>query len=181
MTIEKHWYAVYTRSRWEKKVSTLLTKKKIENFCPLNKVVRQWADRKKAVYEPLFTCYVFVYISEQEQLAIKQTEGILNFVYWLGKPAIIKNEEIDEVKRFLNEHENVKLEKIDVNVKDKVRITAGPLMQREGDVVQISNNTVKVHLPSLGYAIVAEVKKGDVEIIQAAQTKFTGSYRYVTN
>lgn len=181
MTTEKQWYAVYTRSRWEKKVSNLLNKKRIENFCPLNTVVRQWADRKKTVYEPLFTCYVFVYISEQEQLSIKQTDGILNFVHWLGKPAIIKTEEIDEVKRFLNEHENVKLEKIDVNMNDKVRITAGPLMQREGDVVQISNNTVKVHLPSLGYAIVAEIKKGDLEIISAGQTKFTGNYRYATN
>ena len=68
------WYAVYTRPRWEKKVASLLTKKKIENFCPLNKVVRQWADRKKTVYEPLFTSYVFVNTSETEMLkSDKQT------------------------------------------------------------------------------------------------------------
>jgi hypothetical protein len=52
---ETKWYAVYTRPRWEKKVAEILTDKKIENYCPLNKVVRQWSDRKKIVHEPLFT------------------------------------------------------------------------------------------------------------------------------
>jgi transcription antitermination factor NusG len=177
MTADKQWYAVYTRSRWEKKVSDLLSKKRIENFCPLNRVLRQWADRKKTVYEPLFTCYVFVRISEKEQLLIKQTDGILNFVHWLGKPAVIKDEEIDMVKRFLNEHDDVKLEKINVNINDKVKIISGPLMQCEGEVLQIKNNTVKIHLPSLGYAIVAEVKKIDVEVIGQSPGN-TNTYRY---
>ncbi len=181
MTPDKQWYAVYTRSRWEKKVSDLLSKKKIENYCPLNRVVRQWADRKKTVHEPLFTCYVFVCASEQEHLSIKQTDGVLNFVHWLGKPAIIKNEEIDVVKKFLNEHEDVKLEKINVNVNDKVRIVSGPLMQCEGDVLQIKNSTVKIHLPSLGYAIVAEIKKTELEIIHTAQPHYTNNYKYATN
>lgn len=167
MTPGKLWYAVYIRSRWEKKVSDLLTKKKIENYCPLNRVVRQWADRKKTVYEPLFTCYVFVHITEREQLSIKQTDGVLNFVHWLGKPAVIRDEEIETVKRFLNEHDDVKLERIDVNVNDKVRITSGPLMQQEGEVMQIKNSTVRVHLPSLGYAMIAEIRKTDLEIIHS--------------
>lgn len=180
MTPDKQWYAVYTRSRWEKKVSDLLSKKKIENFCPLNRVRRQWADRKKTVYEPLFTCYVFVHISEKEQLMVKQTDGILNFVHWLGKPAVIKNEEIDTVKRFLNEHDDVKLEKISVNVNDIVRVTAGPLMEHEGEVLQVKNSTVKVHLPSLGYAIIAEIKYSDVELIPDTIERYAKNYRYVS-
>ena len=65
------WYAVYTKPRWEKKVADLLTKKQIENYCPLNRVLRQWSDRKKVILEPLFTSYVFVRISESNQLAIR--------------------------------------------------------------------------------------------------------------
>jgi transcription antitermination factor NusG len=163
--INKKWYAVYTRPRWEKKVADLLVKKHIENYCPLNRIVRQWADRKKTVLEPLFTSYVFVHTSPEEHLPIKQTDGILNFVYWLGQPAVIRDEEIDAVKQFLNEYQNVTLEKINVNRHDRVRISSGPLMAHEGDVIEVRSKTVKVHLPCLGYAMTAEVEKTNVEII----------------
>ena len=177
MDTSKKWYAVYTRPRWEKKVADLLTKKHVENYCPLNKVVRQWADRKKLVYEPLFTSYVFVQAMPEEQLIIKQTDGILNFVYWLGQPAVIKNEEIDAVKQFLDEYQNVQLEKIDVNMSDRVKITSGPLMAREGNVIEVRNRTVKVHLPSLGYAMTAEVEKSNVEIVPITSS-YTNNYLY---
>lgn len=171
MDKNKHWYAVYTRARWEKKVADLLTKKRVENYCPLNRVVRQWADRKKTVFEPLFTSYVFVYTSPEEQLAIKQTDGVLNFVYWLGQPAIIRNEEIDTVKQFLDDYQNVQLEKVAVNVNDHVKISSGPLMQREGDVIEVKSKTVRVLLPSLGYAMVAEVEKSNVTILDMSTNK----------
>ena len=171
MDKNKHWYAVYTRPRWEKKVADLLTKKKVENYCPLNKVVRQWADRKKIVFEPLFTSYVFVYASPEEYLAIKQTDGILNFVYWLGQPAVIRNEEIDAVKQFLADYQNVQLEKVAVNVNDQVKITSGPLMSREGNVIEVKSRTVRVLLPSLGYAMVAEIEKSNVTILELSDNK----------
>jgi len=165
MEANKKWYAVYTRPRWEKKVADLLVRKHIETYCPLNKIVRQWADRKKLVLEPLFTSYVFVHTTPQEHLAIKQTDGILNFVYWLGQPAVIRDEEINAVRQFLDEHHNVQLEKIDVNIHDRVRIASGPLMAVEGDVIEVRSKTVKVQLPSLGYALSAEVEKSNVEVI----------------
>lgn len=168
MNTDKKWYAVYTRPRWEKKVSELLSKRKVENYCPLNRVIHQWADRKKVVFQPLFTSYVFVYASEAEFLPVKQTDGVLNLVYWLGKPAVIKTEEIDAIKKFLNDYTDVKLEKITVNINDKVRITGGALTMLEGDVIEVKNSTLKVMLPSLGYAMIAEVRKTNVEIINMA-------------
>ncbi len=169
METEKKWYAVYTKANWEKKVSNLLVKYKIDNFCPLNKVVRQWADRKKTLYQPLFSCYVFVHVSADEHLRVKQTDGILNFVHWLGTPAIIRDEEIDALKDFLNTYNDIKLEKIqvDVNVNDKIKITNGALICKEGNVLEVRNNTVKVLLASLGYALVAEVSKSNIEIINS--------------
>lgn len=161
-----NWYAVYTRPRWEKKVAQSLTRKKIENYCPLNRVLHQWSDRKKIVLEPLFTSYVFVYISPEEQLTVRQTEGINNFVYWLRKPAIIRSEEIETIKKFLNDHINVRLEKIEVNTNDIVRIVSGPLMLREGKVVEILNRAVKVLLPSLGYSLIAQVDKVNIEKVE---------------
>ena len=162
-----HWYAVYTKPRWEKKVSDLLTRKKIENYCPLNKVQRQWSDRKKIIKEPLFKSYVFVHIAGDGQLPVRETDGIMNFVYWLGKPAVIRDEEIDVIKRFMNEYQNVQLEKAVVNLNEKVRVISGPLMMQEGNVLEIKHKTVKVLLPSLGYTLVAEIEKGNLEKVEA--------------
>jgi transcription antitermination factor NusG len=162
---EKTWYAVLTRARWEKKVAAQFAQKEIEHYNPLNKVRRQWSDRKKIVLEPLFTSYVFVRLSDEEHLSVRQTGGVLNFVYWLKKPAVIRDEEIDVIKRFMNEYECVQLEKTAVNINDRVRIIGGPLMEREGKILEIKHKTVKVSLPSLGYTLVATIEKANVEIL----------------
>jgi transcription antitermination factor NusG len=171
METKKLWYVVYTRSKWEKKVAALLTKKGIENYCPLVKVIKQWADRKKKVEEPLFNSYVFVHVDESEHLPIKQTDGIVNFVYWLGKPAVVKEEEIEAIQKYITNSYTVSLEKTKVNVNDTVRITNGPLIQQEGNVMQVQSNSVKVLLPSLGYAIIA-VETGHVEKIKPQTQTF---------
>lgn len=167
MTDSKHWYAVYTRPRWEKKVAEILTRDTIENYCPLNKVLRQWSDRKKYVHEPMFTSYVFVRVAETEHNLLKQTDGIINMVYWLGKPAVIRDSEIDLIKKFLNEYTNVKLEKTPINLNDRVRVLGGPLMDREGQVMVLKNKTVKILLPSLGYMMLAEVETDNVKVINS--------------
>jgi transcription antitermination factor NusG len=103
MSNSKRWFAAYTKPRWEKKVSGVLERKGVECWCPLKKTEKQWSDRKKVVEEPLFTSYVFVRINETEKSVVLMTDGILNFVYYIGKPAIIRDEEIDIIKKFLSE------------------------------------------------------------------------------
>jgi transcription antitermination factor NusG len=159
MNEEPKWYAIYTRQRWEKKVAGLLEKKGIECYCPLNKTIRQWSDRKKVVEEPLFNSYVFVKTIEKMHNEIKGLSGVINLVYWLSKPAIIRNEEIDCIKSFLKDYNNVRLEKTCVAINDTVKVTQGPLMEYEGNVIAIKSKTVKILLPSLGYMMVAEVEK----------------------
>jgi transcription antitermination factor NusG len=166
----KNWYAVYTRPRWEKKVAKQLEQKKIETYCPLNKVERKWSDRKKIILEPLFTSYVFVRAGDEDHLSVRSTEGIVNFVYWLKKPAVIRDEEIEVVKRFMNEFQNVSLEKTFVNVNSRVKIINGPLMERQGNVLEIKNKTIKVWLPSLGYNMVVEIEKNNIEILSLSSS-----------
>ena len=163
--IEKKWFALYTRARWEKKVSEILTRKKFENYCPINKVVRQWSDRKKIVHEPLFTSYVFVRVSEFDIARLRQIQGVVNFVYWLGKPAVVRDSEIDTIKNFLAGHVNIRLEKTPINANDKVRVLSGPLMELEGEVLSVKSRTVRVALPSLGYLMFAEVETENVKVI----------------
>ena len=165
MNENKKWFAVYTRPRWEKKVAETLTRSKIENYCPINKVVRQWSDRKKVVNEPLFTSYVFVRISEKESLSLKKTDGVINLVYWLGKPAVIQDAEIDTIKRFLNVHSNVRIEKTPIRINDMIRVLNGPLMEQQGQVLSVKSKTLKISLPSLGYLMYAEVDTANVEVM----------------
>lgn len=159
----RKWYAVYTKPKWEKKVSELLNRRKIENFCPLNKVIRQWHDRKKIIMEPLFTSYVFVRLNDTDLLNAKTTDGVLNLVHWLSKPAIIRDEEIDTIKTFMSEYENIHLEKTKVSPNDTIRVIDGPLMSMEGNVLEVRNKSVKVLLPSLGFHIVAQINISSFE------------------
>lgn len=154
------WYAVYTRPRWEKKVNQLLLNKGIESYCPLNRVRRKWSDRIKLVEEPLFKSYVFVRISEENRTDVRMTDGVINFVYWNGKPAIIKEKEIQTIRQFLDEYENVALVKIELKPDQRVKIIAGPLMDHEGKIIEIKNKVARVAIDSLGYMLVADIDKG---------------------
>jgi transcription antitermination factor NusG len=164
--IQLRWYAIYTRPRWEKKVNSLLTQKGVESYCPLNKVRRKWSDRIKTIEEPLFKSYVFVKITEEERANVRMTNGVVNFVYWNGKPAIIKEKEIDTIKRFLDEHEYVQAVKTNLKPDDRVLVTAGPMMDKEGKVLEVKNKTAKVCIDSLGYMLIAYIDKSKLITVQ---------------
>lgn len=163
------WYAIYTKPRWEKKVTALLLKNGVESYCPLNKVRRRWSDRMKTIEEPLFKSYVFVRVADAARATVRMTDGVINFVYWNGKPAVIKDREINAIKRFLDEHENVSLEKIEVGINERVIVVSGPMMDNEGKVLEVKNKTAKVAIDSLGYVLVATIDKN--KLISAPQTK----------
>jgi transcription antitermination factor NusG len=161
----KNWYAVYTRPRWEKKVAEYLLEKGIEHYCPLNKVTRQWSDRKKVVMEPVFKGYVFVKPIEEKKWDVRKIPGILNYVYWLGKPAIIKEEEIVTIKKFLNEFHDVVVEKRELVVNSTVRITQGVLMNYEGMVIEVFGNRAVVKIDTLDIQLSAHFDKKNLELL----------------
>lgn len=155
----RKWLAVYSRPRWEKKVNLLLQQKGLESYCPLNKVRRKWSDRVKLVEEPLFKSYVFVKVSDDDRTAVRMTPGVVNFVYWDGKPAVIKEKEINAIKRFLNDYENVEVKSMDLQVHQRVKITTGSLMDQEGEVISLHRKTVKVAIDSLRFVLVAHIDR----------------------
>lgn len=155
----RKWLAVYTRPRWEKKVNQLLTEKGLESYCPLNKVRRKWSDRIKIVEEPLFKSYVFVKVSDEDRAAVRMTTGAINFVYWNGKPAVVKEREINAIRRFLDEYDQVEARPVDIKVNGRVRITNGTLMDHEGKVLAVRHKTIKVAIDSLGYILVAYIDR----------------------
>ena len=163
------WYAVYTRPRWEKKVANLLVQKGIECYCPLNKVRKQWSDRVKLVEEPLFKSYVFVRVTDEGRTPVRMTDGVVNFVYWNGKPGVVKDREVQAIRRFLDEHEGVEAIKVELRPNEKVVVTAGPFMDQEGKIIDIKNKTARVLIESLGYILVAQIDK--TKLVPVSQNK----------
>ena len=161
----RYWYAVYTKPRWEKKVASLLETKGIEYYCPLNKVVKQWSDRKKIILEPLFKSYVFVQVDEKEKWDLMNIHGIVNYVHWLGKPAKIKETEIDTVKKFLNEFSTVEVVEASSPVNSKVKIKHGVLMNYQGILLEVSGNRASVKIESMGLQLTANFDRNNIELI----------------
>ncbi len=158
MQPEKKWYAVYTKPRWEKKIDTALIKKGVESWCPLQKVEKQWSDRKKIIEDPLFKSYVFVRIDGTERTKVLMTDGLLNFVYYLGKPAVIKNEEVEIIKRYLAEKDATisVISKEGFTEDTKIKVNHGVFMGNEGTVLRGGRKKVYVKLESLGQVMVVE-------------------------
>lgn len=156
--MQKNWYLIYTKPKCEKKVASILTKRKIENFCPQNRKQIKQLRKSKMVYEPLFSSYVFVNTEENNIVNIGQTENVLSLVYWKGKPAIIKNEEIEIIRDFISDHEDIKLEKTKVNLNEDARILNRPAYVMDGNILTLKNKSIKVNLPSLGFNLVADLE-----------------------
>ncbi len=166
--MQKNWYAVYTKPSCEKKLAALFTKWKIENFCPLNCLRTNVGWRNKTQTEPLFKSYLFVHIAESEISRLYKAEGAVSILYWLGQPAVIKDEEIETIKEFTNSYRCLRVERTIVNINENVKIINGPSYKMEGKFISIKNKSIKVDLPSLGFALIAEVKKENIMELQGS-------------
>ena len=119
----------------------------------------------KTVEEPLFKSYVFARVNEEEQRNVRMTAGVMNFVYWQGKPAIIPAKEIETIRKFLNEYENVMAEPIQLKEDGKVTIRQGLFMDHEAKILKIEGNRVKVVIESIGYSLVASIDKKNLSTL----------------
>jgi transcription antitermination factor NusG len=163
--VNRKWHAVYTRPNYEKKVVSQLARKRITGYCPVNIVPKHLNDKNQAVSEPLFTSVVFVYVNVLEQLEVSRTHGVVNFMYWLNKPAVICDDEIDEIKKILAGFSIIQLRKTRVNTKEYMEVVSDSLKIQAGNVMEVSADRLKVTLPSLGYILEAEAKRNSGEII----------------
>ena len=99
----KRWYALYTRSRTEKKVAEMLEKRGVEVYLPLQKTMKQWSDRRKTVYEPLFRSYVFVRVSNADYMEALTVPGVVRYVMLAGEHVPIPDCQIEAVRTYLGE------------------------------------------------------------------------------
>ena len=146
------WYVIYTKPRNEKKVAERLEKVGIIVYCPLVTQIKQWSDRKKKVQVPLFNSYVFVNLEDKDRQSVFQVAGVVRYLFWLGKPAVVREEEIVALKDGLKDiMSSVELKTIQAG--DLLNIPSGPFQGKEGVVKHINKNSLQLVLKELGVLI----------------------------
>ena len=155
--MQKNWYIIYTKKKNKKRVTSILTKKKIENLLMLTgKSVRSFR-KIKVNYEPLFPSYVFVKTEESNLSKIRAFDSVVNFVYWKGEPAIVQEDEINAIKDFMSDYNDIKLEKTFINPNESMTMERPQSYALEGNLLTIKSKTVKVNLPSIGFTLIASL------------------------
>lgn len=152
------WYVLYTRPKAEKRVADTLEKIAVEVYCPMTTDIRQWSDRKKKITAPLFRSYVFVRLKEKDRHKVFAVPGVVRYLYWLGKPALVRDVEIETIQDWLNED---KLEDVEVQhlmPGDKIRIPAGAFKDKEAIIEKIESKRVRLVLVKLGCIVSARTK-----------------------
>lgn len=154
------WNAVYTRKNSERKVSSLLKKRKIENYLPLKRIIKNKNEPANIKYELIFESFVFIKLSENKMNSILDISDVVNLVYWLGKPAIFNDFEIISMRNFLSHHYNVVVEKMNVDTEQEILFVSKSFYNQnpdnENENTIISNSQIKLQLPSLGYVLIAD-------------------------
>ena len=152
-----YWTAFYTKPRNEKKAADRLVSKGFDVYCPTRTVLKQWSDRKKRVTEAVFTSYIFAKVDEACRLEILKDSSIVSNVRWLGKPAIIQEREISEIKSFLEEFPLSELSSENFQIGSQVAIDSGALSGQSGVIRKTQGNRVFLLISSLGVELRAEI------------------------
>jgi len=157
-TLTRKWYPVYTHARAEKKACEALAKKGIETYLPLSRKLKQWSDRKKWVEEPFIKSYLFVCITEQEQMEVLMTKGIARFIYFSGKIASMPNTQIEELKLLMASPYELDVTEENLQAGEQIVIKAGPLKGLKGEIVSYrSQKQLVLRLENMGLSILVNV------------------------
>jgi len=154
----KKWFALYTKSRTEKKVNQILTDKGIECYLPLEKKLKIWSDRKKWVEEPFIRSYIFVHIEQSELQNALNTPGIVNVIRFEGKPANVREEQIKILQSLLSGNEEYELSTESFEANEKVEVISGSLKGLVGEMVHHLNKyKVLVRIESINQNILIKI------------------------
>lgn len=151
-----NWYVVYTKPKWEKRVEDQLLKFGVSCYCPLVNKVQQYSDRKKKVIVPLFNHYVFVQLAEKDRNVVFQSPGVVRYLYWLGKHAIVKDNEISTIKDWISKGDKLDISVSEHKVGDAIKLNSGPFINQNAIIKEIKSKHYILVLESLGCVLKIE-------------------------
>ena len=154
-----NWYVVYTKPKWEKKVAERLNDIGVVTYCPLVKKTSQWSDRKKIISVPLFNSYIFVQIEDKERSRIFDVPGAVRYLFWLGKPATVRNSEIEAIQNWLSAPEKYEVTLDQWKKGDKIVLESGPFITQSATIQEVKQNHYILILESLGCVLRVDKKE----------------------
>tara|TARA_B100001057_G_scaffold59679_3_gene52907 strand:- start:10873 stop:11343 length:471 start_codon:yes stop_codon:yes gene_type:complete len=148
----KKWFVLYTKPNQELKVARHLEEAGISSYCPTISVIKQYSDRKKKIIKPLISSYVFVQIEERKRNDVFSVFGIVRYIFWLGKPAIVRDSEIESMKKHLNGvYQSISFKKF---TRGQIyKISEGLFAGEKGRIIETQKNKIKIELESLGMTV----------------------------
>ena len=144
-----NWYVLCTKPGSEIKTVALLTSIGVIAFCPTYKYLKQYSDRKKKIEKPLISSYVFVKSNEKDRAKVFSIMNVKRYLFWMGKPAIVREEEIESLKKGVNSFDNM-LQISELSKGNTIKIPNGLFKGINGEVFSISRNKIKLKLASVG-------------------------------
>lgn len=145
-----NWYVVYTKPKWEKKVAERLNEIGVVAYCPLISKTSQWSDRKKIITVPLFNSYIFVQIEDKERNKVFEVVGAVRYLFWLGKPAVVKDSEIATIQEWLSAPADFEISLDQWKKGDKIILESGPFISQSAIIQEVKRNHYVLILESLG-------------------------------
>lgn len=164
--LERYWYAIYTRPKFEKKVDSELQIKGLSTYLPLHTVHRVWSDRIKKIQAPLFPSYIFVNVNLSERLQALQTSGVIRVVSFNGQPVQIPSEQIDQIKKVLDHGFNPEPHEY-FSFGDEVEVLCGPLMGLRGLFIEERGKerlAISIHAIQQSFAI--EIERTNIKKVR---------------
>ena len=153
------WFVLYVKAQSERKVALALRKKHIEVFCPTRTEIRQWSDRKKKVEHPLFKSYVFVKLLEKDRNRVFEVPNVVRYLFWLGKPAIVRDEEIKVIKEWIKDDSIDELSLSQYSAGDEIVIKKGVLRNQKAIIQHVDRKYMRLVLKNLGIIVQAKTKE----------------------
>lgn len=166
----RHWHAIYTKSRAEKKVQQAMIDAGFEVYLPLQKVSRKWSDRIKTIEVPLIPSYIFVHVNEAEYYNVLSITGAVAYVTFEGKAAKIPVEQLDMIRLSIENKMPIEAHQGRLRPGQKVKVVAGPFVGKEGTVTTEANKTAFViNLPSIGSFFTVTINAKDIVELDASK------------
>ena len=165
--MDKIWYALYVKSRTEKKVAAELEKQGIINYLPLQKVLKQWSDRRKWVEEPLFRSYIFVQINANDYYKVLQVTGVVKYITFESKAVAIPPQQITAIKYYLNGRDPDNTDDQKWERGENVEIISGSLSGLTGELVEVKGkHKVSVQIDAVNRTILIHIPRNKLRVIQ---------------
>ena len=95
------WYAIRTRSNYEKKTAAALAGKGYDPYLPIYRTRRRLSDRVIVTELPVFPGYVFCRFDVLKRLPILTTLGVVSLVGFGNEPVVINDSEIEAIQTVL--------------------------------------------------------------------------------